>query len=85
MMAAAEVKAASGRLAEASKAFEDTRADARLHGYVEYELETQLRLNEIEIKLGHFTIGRSRLRQLQDDARAKGFLLLANKAAAAAI
>ena len=84
-LAAAEVDAASGRVAEATKALENTHVEARLHGYFEYELQSQLQLAQIEIQVGHSAIGRARLHQMQEEARNKGFLLISHKAAAAAI
>ncbi len=82
-IASAEVNAESGQTAEAIKALESTGSEARLYGYIEYELETQLHLDKIELHSGHPTAGKARLKKLQGDAQAKGFLLLAHKAAAA--
>lgn len=84
-IASAEVNAESGQTAEAIKALESTAKEARLHGYLEYELETQLHLDKIELHSGHPTAGKASLKKLQGDAQAKGFLLLAHKAAAAMI
>ena len=85
VLAAAEVNAKSGQTAEAIKALESTGSEARLHGYSEYELETQLDLDRIELHSGRAAAGKAHLRQLQAEAQAKGFLLLAHKAAAAMI
>lgn len=43
----------------------------------------QLALGEIEMKSGKAAAGRARLEALEKDATAKGFLLIARKAAAA--
>ena len=46
------------------------------------ELEARLALGEIEVKSGHTASGQARLLALEKDAGAKGFLLVARKAAA---
>ena len=70
--------------AVATKLLETTRAEAAKHGYAGYEFEARLALGQIEIKSGHTAAGRARLATLEKDARSKGFLLLADKATAAA-
>lgn len=52
-----------------------------MHGYVINELESRLRMAEIEIKAGNVSAGRARLGQLQADARTRGFTLIARKEA----
>jgi hypothetical protein len=51
-------------------------------GYVGYQLESRLALEEIELESGKSAASRARLQQLQKDAKEKGFDLIARKAAA---
>jgi tetratricopeptide (TPR) repeat protein len=84
-LATALVRAASHKSADqaaATKILETMRADAAKHGYAGYELQTRLALGEIEIKSGQAASGRALLTSLAKDARTKGFLLIAEKAAA---
>jgi tetratricopeptide (TPR) repeat protein len=86
-LATALVRAASGKPADQSaaiKALEATRGEAAKHGFVGYELEARLGIGEIEINSGRIASGRTDLQALKRDAKAKGFLLIARKAAAAA-
>ena len=86
-LATASVRAASGRPADqaaASNILEAMLAQAKKHGFVGYQLEVRLALGEIEVKSSQIAAGRARLTALEKDARAKGFLLIARKAAAAA-
>jgi hypothetical protein len=50
--------------------------------YLGLELETLLALGEIEIASGQIAQGRSRLDSVEQQARSKGLLLIANQAAA---
>jgi serine/threonine protein kinase/Tfp pilus assembly protein PilF len=77
------VGAASGETAEAAKVLEAAIAEASKHGFVNYQLEAELALGEIQMKAGQVTSGRTRLGALEKDAAARGFLLIARKAAAA--
>jgi hypothetical protein len=54
---------------------------ATKHGFVPEQLEARLALGEIEMKSGASDAGRARLAALEKDAQAKGFLLIARKAA----
>ena len=78
----ASVNAALGRTREAMKALERVRSEAIHYGFVAYELEAGLQLGELELRFGNVTAGRIRLEQLENNARGKGFLLVANKATA---
>lgn len=60
-----------------------TIAAARKMGYVGIELEARLALGEIDTKSGKTAEGRTVLTELEKDARAKDFGLIARKAAAA--
>jgi DNA-binding winged helix-turn-helix (wHTH) protein/tetratricopeptide (TPR) repeat protein len=52
-------------------------------GYVGVELDARLALAEIEMKSGQATAGRARLTTIEADAKAKGYNLVARKAASA--
>ena len=69
---------------EAIQALETVLAEAEKIGYAPGRFEARLALGEIEMKSGKTAAGRARLEQLEKDATAKGFLLIARKAAAAA-
>jgi hypothetical protein len=84
-IAAARVRAASGKDSEindALKSLEAALATAKRERFLGYELEIRLAMGEIEVntqKPG----GTARLAVLQRDAESKGFGLIARKAAAA--
>jgi len=79
----ARIKAATGKVAESEGILEAGLAEASKHGYLGSEYEIELALGEIEMKSGNIAAGRRRLDDLEKDARARGFLLVARKAAAA--
>lgn len=79
LLAAAAVKAALGRTGEAEPLLKSLYSQASHSGYVPYELESRLRLGELELKSGGKS-GRELLANLQRDAQAKGFLLIAGQA-----
>jgi tetratricopeptide (TPR) repeat protein len=82
----ASIRAASGKADDQATAFKSlgaTLAEATRYGFVPYQLETRLALGEIEMKSGHVTDARAHLIALEKEARAKGFGLVAGKAAAA--
>jgi hypothetical protein len=60
-----------------------TLAEATKSGSFALHVEVQYALGEIEMKSGRAAAGRSRLTALGKDATAKGFLLIARKAAKA--
>jgi hypothetical protein len=83
---AARVRSASGQTtdyAEAAKTLHRTLSEATKYGYVGYAFEARLALGEIEMKSDKGA-GRAHLAALEKEAAAKGFLLIARKAAAAA-
>jgi serine/threonine protein kinase/Tfp pilus assembly protein PilF len=82
-IASARLRAASGYPQQALDSLQKTLATAKASGIVDGEFEVRLALGEIEMKLGRLASGRSRLRRLTQDAEAKGYLLIARKAAAA--
>lgn len=83
ILAAADASMAAGKFAEAKKALEAMYAEASHYHYGVYELESRLRLGEIEIRSGKAGAGRERLRQVQNDARRKGIGLIARAASSA--
>jgi len=78
---AALAKAGAGR--RASKTLQAVIAEAVQGGSVDYQLEARLALGQIETRIGNRSVGSRELERLEKDARAKGFILIANKAAAA--
>ncbi len=79
-VAAAELDAARGRAAVAIRNLQVAVATAKQTGCVACQFEARLALGKIEVKSGSTAAGRNRLRQLQEDAHAKGFELIAQKA-----
>jgi eukaryotic-like serine/threonine-protein kinase len=79
----AQVRAALGRGAEAARLLSDSLVEAKRAGLVPLELEVRLALGEVEIEGGKFGAGRAELKTLEQEAKAKGFLLVGRKAAAA--
>ncbi|MGB9195600.1 MAG: protein kinase, partial [Terriglobales bacterium] len=74
----------SAARAEAASHLASLISSARKSGYVGEELEARLASAEIEMKAGTATLARSHLIALEKEARAKGFGLVAQKAAAIA-
>jgi len=79
-VAAAEMDAARGRTEVAIQNLQAAIVAAKQTGCLACQFEARLALGKIEMKSGSTAAGRSRLRQLQEDARAKGFKLIAQKA-----
>jgi DNA-binding winged helix-turn-helix (wHTH) protein/tetratricopeptide (TPR) repeat protein len=79
LLAAAAVKAVQGRTAESEQLLKTLYSQASRSGYVPYELESRLRLGELELKSGGKN-GRQQLADLQRDAQTRGFLLIARQA-----
>lgn len=77
----ARVRAAEGPQSEAVKVLESLIDEAKEIGAVGVGLEARLALGEIEIASGKSEQGRARLREVQKDAEARGFGLIARKAA----
>ena len=77
----ARVEAATGNRAAASARLRKLQADAK--SFVGLELEAGLALAEVEIASGQVAQGRARLDTIEQQARGKGLLLIANQAAAA--
>jgi eukaryotic-like serine/threonine-protein kinase len=81
-IADARVRAASGRTFEAIKILNATIAEATRAGIVAYQLEARAALGEVEIQYGNRARGHDVLASLALEATAKGFGLIARKAAA---
>jgi serine/threonine protein kinase/tetratricopeptide (TPR) repeat protein len=82
-IAAALVHGAAGASAEASKSLEAAIAEASKLGYIGYQFDARLALGQLELKSGNAAAGRARLASLENEARAKGYLLIARQAAGA--
>jgi len=81
-VARARAMAASREGVGAETILKEALAKATRAGYLGYEFETRLTLEEVQLKSGKSVASRARLEQLQKDAQAKGFDLVARKAAA---
>jgi tetratricopeptide (TPR) repeat protein/TolB-like protein len=82
-VAGARVGAANEKAKEALQCLNTALADATRLGLVGAQLEARLALGEIEVGAGEARSGRHRLVVLEQEARARGFALVARKAAAA--
>ena len=88
-IAAARVHAASihyadrGVIAEAAALLNATLSDAMTHGYVGHQFDARLAPGEIHLKSVNVAEGRKELASLEHDARARGFMLIAQRAASA--
>lgn len=79
----AMVQAASGKLTPAQESLKRTITEASKTGFVQYELEAQFALADIGIKSGQGVGARADLEKLERDAKARGFDIIARRAAAA--
>ena len=77
----ARVEAASGKPKAAIVSLNEIIARAAKLGCVSCEFQSRLALGEIEIKSEQTATGRYHLAVLEHDATAKGFFLIAHKAA----
>jgi len=82
-ISSAQVQAASGNLSEAAKLLQSCVEQAMKAGYGGLQLEARLALGKTQIKTGNAAAGRTRLASVRREAEAKGFVLIARKAAAA--
>jgi tetratricopeptide (TPR) repeat protein len=82
-IAGARIATASGDLANARKILGEALAEATKSNLLYFQYDARLALGELEIKSGNMAAGRARLTTLEKDARDKGFLLMARKAATA--
>jgi serine/threonine protein kinase/tetratricopeptide (TPR) repeat protein len=81
---AARIHSTSGKTTTAAKSLQSILNEEATLGNVPLQFEARLAMGEMEMRLGETTAGRSRLASLEKDAIAKGFLLIAHKAHAAA-
>jgi DNA-binding winged helix-turn-helix (wHTH) protein/TolB-like protein len=79
-IADAQVQAAVGRLDEARQSLNSVIAQTTKHGNVRYEFEARLALCEVEAKTDP-AAARAHAKTLEEQARSKGFALIARKAA----
>jgi len=80
---AARIHADSGASADALRDLREASTEAKKIGFLEGDFQARLALGEIEMHSGQVAAARTQLLTLQQDARAKNFSLLAQKAAAA--
>jgi eukaryotic-like serine/threonine-protein kinase len=81
--ALAALRGRTGNFDEAFKMLDTVRSEASRYGYIWYVLQARLYLGELELASGRRSAGRVRLQQLQADARARGFGLIARKSSEA--
>jgi tetratricopeptide (TPR) repeat protein len=79
ILADALVKGKTGKFAEAREELESMLSTARKHGYQPFEYEVRFELCEIEMWSGAAS-ARAHLATLESDAKARGYLLVANEA-----
>jgi eukaryotic-like serine/threonine-protein kinase len=77
----ASIQSAAGKLTEARESLKNVIAEATKHGVVRYQLEARLALCEVEAKSDPAT-ARAHAKTLEEEARSKGFGLIARKALA---
>lgn len=82
-MVSARLAAALGKPADAVRSLQSVAAEARKRGAVVAEFDARLAEGEIEVASPQRKVGEGRLRSLQKDAQARGFLLTARKAGVA--
>jgi len=74
---------AAGKTSEAEKMLQRATQEAGRFGFGKLQLEARIDLGAAEMNLGNPAVGLAQLASLERDAKAKGFLLIARKAAAA--
>jgi hypothetical protein len=82
-IARARVLAATGNADSAMQSLRASQAEAEKYGYGGNSYALQFALAELEMKSGKSEAGRTRMQGLARNARAKGFALIADKAAKA--
>jgi len=82
-LAEAAVRSQSADYNGALKILESVRGQASKFGYASFDLESRLQIGRAQLKSGNHSAGRGVLTQLQSDANARGFPLIARKAAQA--
>ena len=79
----ASIQAFGGDTARATNSLNAIAAEARKFGLIALELEARLALGQIEVAAGNLDAGRSRLATVQRNAKARGYMHIANRAAEA--
>ena len=79
-ISAARVRLATGQAADASRSLESALAETTRRGLTGLQLEARLALAESKLAAGNTPDAHTRLAQLERDAAAKGFNLIARKA-----
>jgi len=79
----AQVDFGLGRTAETDDLLRKSIEESKASGFADLEFEFRLLLGEIEMKTGNRDAARGTLTSLEKEATARGFLLIAHKAAAA--
>ena len=82
MLSDAEVKSAAGDFDQALSSSRIVAARAKRQGFRGDELESQLLIGSLEMNSGQLNSGRDQLNQVEKDATAAGFALIARKARA---
>ena len=82
LIAVAQVPWDSVKPTSGTKQLESVIAEARKLKFAGYEFRARLELGRLELKSGRTEHARSLLTQIETDARAKGFILVARQAAA---
>ncbi len=82
-IAKARIDAASGKIQEAMNGLTSVEKEAHAAGLVAIEFEARLALGEVEGKAGQPARARATLNALAQEAKAKGFNLIAAKAGGA--
>jgi DNA-binding winged helix-turn-helix (wHTH) protein/tetratricopeptide (TPR) repeat protein len=77
----AQVQAANGQAAPAIDNLARIIAETKKSGFYGYQLEARLALAGVELQCGKAANARAHLKPLEQEARERGFLLVANKAA----
>jgi tetratricopeptide (TPR) repeat protein len=81
-LATADARAAQHDFEDARRAIRPALEKAVVVGCVRCQLEARLELGEIAVQAGNAELGRTQLRELADEARTRGFRLIAERAAA---
>lgn len=81
-LATAQVRTAQHDFGDARRAIRPALEKAVIVDCVRCQLEARLEIGEIEVQAGNGERGRSQLRELADEARTRGFRLIADRATA---
>jgi DNA-binding winged helix-turn-helix (wHTH) protein/tetratricopeptide (TPR) repeat protein len=77
---AGRIRAESGGAVDAIRDLKEVSTEARKIGFLDGDFEARLTIGEIEMHSGQGNAGRSQLLALQQDAKAKRFMLVSQKA-----